>query len=168
MRCRARRDIIVYTPFAFLGHKGSTERPIHAGYAAGRTRHSVPCCEIDLLPHGESPSLRRCGHVASSALREWVSPPNLLTFIAREPQAQSFLRGKTHRLDAAVMATKRIYQLAIPAPFAVLLEWRAGEGEPIEDATALGRFAPEQARARGLELFPHALELMEEAGARRG
>ncbi len=66
------------------------------------------------------------------------------------------------------MATKRIYQLAIPAPFAVLLEWRAGEGEPIEDATALGWFAPEEARARGLELFPHALELMEEAVARRG
>ncbi len=46
---------------------------------------------------------------------------------------------------------------------AVLLEWRAGEGEPIEDATALGWFTPEEARARGLDLFPHALELMEAA-----
>ena len=51
---------------------------------------------------------------------------------------------------------------------AVLLEWRSGEGEPIEDATALGWFRPEEARARGLELFPHALELMEMALAHRG
>ena len=49
---------------------------------------------------------------------------------------------------------------------AVLLEWRAGEGKPIEDATALGWFTPDEARARGLELFPHALELMEAALAR--
>lgn len=46
---------------------------------------------------------------------------------------------------------------------AVLLDWRAGEGEPIEDATALGWFTPEEVRARGLDLFPHALELMEAA-----
>lgn len=49
---------------------------------------------------------------------------------------------------------------------AVLLEWRASDGEPIEDATALGWFTPDEARARGLELFPHALELMETALAR--
>ena len=51
---------------------------------------------------------------------------------------------------------------------AVLLEWRAGDGEPIEDATALRWFTPDEARARGLELFPHALELMEEALAQSG
>ncbi len=49
---------------------------------------------------------------------------------------------------------------------AVLLDWRAGEGEPIEDATALGWFTPDEARARDLEFFPHALELMEAALAR--
>jgi hypothetical protein len=48
----------------------------------------------------------------------------------------------------------------------VLLEWRAGEGEPIEDATALGWFTPDEARGRGLELFPHTLELMGAALAR--
>ncbi|HEX7968118.1 MAG TPA: NUDIX hydrolase [Stellaceae bacterium] len=51
---------------------------------------------------------------------------------------------------------------------AVLLDWRAGEGEPIEDATALGWFTPEETRTRGLELFPHALELLEMALAPRG
>jgi 8-oxo-dGTP diphosphatase len=51
---------------------------------------------------------------------------------------------------------------------AVLLDWRAGEGEPIEDASALGWFTPGEARARGLELFPHALELMEAALERAG
>ncbi len=51
---------------------------------------------------------------------------------------------------------------------AILLEWRAGEGEPIEDATALGWFTPDEARARGLELFPCALELMEMALSRSG
>jgi ADP-ribose pyrophosphatase YjhB (NUDIX family) len=41
---------------------------------------------------------------------------------------------------------------------AVLLEWRSGEGEPIEDATRLGWFTPEEAKA--LSLFPRVLELM--------
>src|SRR6185437_15372072 len=50
---------------------------------------------------------------------------------------------------------------------AVLLDWRSGEGTPIEDATALGWFTPEEARARALELFPHALELMEMALAQK-
>ena len=49
---------------------------------------------------------------------------------------------------------------------AVLLEWRAGDGAPLEDATALGWFTPDEARSRGLALFPHALELMQEALAR--
>lgn len=44
------------------------------------------------------------------------------------------------------------------ALIAVLLEWRSGEGEPIEDATALGWFTPEEAKA--LELFPRVEELM--------
>ena len=51
---------------------------------------------------------------------------------------------------------------------AVLLEWRSGEGEPIEDATALVWLTPGEAKARGLELFPQALELMEAALAHRG
>ncbi|HJT08223.1 MAG TPA: NUDIX hydrolase [Stellaceae bacterium] len=51
---------------------------------------------------------------------------------------------------------------------AVLLDWRSGEGEPIEDATALAWLTPSEVRARRLELFPHALELMEMALARRG
>ncbi len=46
---------------------------------------------------------------------------------------------------------------------AVLLDWRSGEGEPIEDATALRWVTPEEVRAGGFELFPHALELMEMA-----
>jgi 8-oxo-dGTP diphosphatase len=49
---------------------------------------------------------------------------------------------------------------------AVLLDWRSGEGKPIEDATALGWLTPDEARARAPELFPHALELMEMALAR--
>jgi 8-oxo-dGTP diphosphatase len=44
------------------------------------------------------------------------------------------------------------------ALIAVLLEWRAGEGEPIEDATALGWFTPDEATA--LERFPRVEELM--------
>jgi ADP-ribose pyrophosphatase YjhB (NUDIX family) len=51
---------------------------------------------------------------------------------------------------------------------AVLLQWRSGEGKPIEDATALAWLTPEEARVRELELFPHALELMETALAHRG
>ena len=40
----------------------------------------------------------------------------------------------------------------------VLLEWRAGEGEPIEDATAVAWVTPDEAPAR--DLFPHVEELM--------
>lgn len=43
---------------------------------------------------------------------------------------------------------------------AVLLDWRQGEGEPIEDATALGWFTPDEIRARALDLFPRVEELM--------
>ena len=42
----------------------------------------------------------------------------------------------------------------------VLLDWRAGEGEPIEDATALGWFTPDEVRERALDLFPRVEELM--------
>jgi 8-oxo-dGTP diphosphatase len=43
----------------------------------------------------------------------------------------------------------------------VLLEWRSGEGEPIEDATALGWFTPAQAAV--LDRFPRVEELMAQA-----
>lgn len=50
---------------------------------------------------------------------------------------------------------------------AVLLDWRSGEGEPLEDATDLAWLTPEETRTRRLGLFPHALELMEMALAHR-
>ena len=43
---------------------------------------------------------------------------------------------------------------------AVLLDWRQGEGEPLEDATRLGWFTADEIRARGLDLFPRVEELM--------
>jgi 8-oxo-dGTP diphosphatase len=44
---------------------------------------------------------------------------------------------------------------------AVLLGWRSGDGQPIEDASALGWFTPEEARS--LERFPQVEELMTRA-----
>ena len=44
----------------------------------------------------------------------------------------------------------------------VVLEWRSGEGEPLEDATALGWYTPEEALQK-LELFPDSLRLMKAA-----
>jgi ADP-ribose pyrophosphatase YjhB (NUDIX family) len=44
----------------------------------------------------------------------------------------------------------------------VLLEWREGEGKPIEDATAVGWYTPDEAMQR-LELFPDTLRLMKAA-----
>jgi 8-oxo-dGTP diphosphatase len=41
---------------------------------------------------------------------------------------------------------------------AVLLEWRAGEGEPIEDASEVGWFTLQEAES--LETFPDALPMM--------
>jgi ADP-ribose pyrophosphatase YjhB (NUDIX family) len=46
---------------------------------------------------------------------------------------------------------------------AVALEWRSGEGEPIEDASALGWFTPEEVRTKRLELFPQVEALMAQA-----
>ena len=40
----------------------------------------------------------------------------------------------------------------------VLLDWRAGEGEPIEDALALGWFTLDEAKA--LDTFPDAVTVM--------
>ena len=51
------------------------------------------------------------------------------------------------------------------ALIAVALEWRSGEGEAIDDASALGWFTPDEARS--LELFPQVEELMTEALRRR-
>ncbi len=42
----------------------------------------------------------------------------------------------------------------------VLLDWREGEGEPIEDATALAWLTREEIAARGAELFPAVPELV--------
>ena len=44
----------------------------------------------------------------------------------------------------------------------VLLDYRAGEATPIEDATKLGWFTPDEA-LKGLELFPDTLRLMKAA-----
>ena len=44
---------------------------------------------------------------------------------------------------------------------AVLLDWRAGNGEPIEDATALGWFTRDEVRT--LDLFPSVEALMAKA-----
>jgi ADP-ribose pyrophosphatase YjhB (NUDIX family) len=49
---------------------------------------------------------------------------------------------------------------------AVLLDWRDGEGEPIEDATALAWLTPDEARGRALPLFDRVEELMALALAR--
>jgi 8-oxo-dGTP diphosphatase len=46
----------------------------------------------------------------------------------------------------------------------VLLEWRAGEGDPIEDATALAWVTPEE--ARGLDRFPKVEDVMRAALSR--
>ncbi len=43
---------------------------------------------------------------------------------------------------------------------AVLLEWREGEGEPIEDATALGWFTRDEISARRDALFARVEELV--------
>jgi 8-oxo-dGTP diphosphatase len=50
----------------------------------------------------------------------------------------------------------------------VLLEWRSGEGEPIEDATALGWFTPAEIAAKRDELFPRVEELVAMALSRQG
>jgi 8-oxo-dGTP diphosphatase len=44
----------------------------------------------------------------------------------------------------------------------VVLQWREGEGKPIEDATAVGWYTPEEA-VQKLELFPDTLRLMKAA-----
>lgn len=48
----------------------------------------------------------------------------------------------------------------------VLLDWRAGEGRPLEDALALGWFTPEEAEA--LDTFPAAVPAMRLALAHAG
>jgi hypothetical protein len=44
----------------------------------------------------------------------------------------------------------------------VVLDWRAGEGTPIEDATAVGWYTPDEALQK-LELFPDTQRLMKTA-----
>jgi 8-oxo-dGTP diphosphatase len=44
----------------------------------------------------------------------------------------------------------------------VVLAWRSGDGQPLEDASAVGCYTPEEAVQR-LELFPDTLRLMKAA-----
>ncbi len=44
----------------------------------------------------------------------------------------------------------------------VVLDWREGEGEALEDATAIGWYTPDEALQR-LQLFPDSLRLMKAA-----
>ena len=44
----------------------------------------------------------------------------------------------------------------------VVLDWRGGEGQAIEDATAVGWYSPDEA-VQKLELFPDTLRLMKAA-----
>jgi 8-oxo-dGTP diphosphatase len=48
----------------------------------------------------------------------------------------------------------------------VLLAWRSGEGEPIEDALALGWFTEDDIRTRNLDTFPDVERLIRLAMAR--
>ena len=80
---------------------------------------------------------------------------------ARELLEETGIAAEPLRIIGGSNVIGRDQQDKVRAHFtliAVLLDWRAGEGEPIEDALAVGWFT--LAEATALDTFPDALPLM--------
>ena len=138
------------------------QRPILGALAVVRRGGRVLLAERSVPPGvgqwGFPGGLVELGETAHQCARRELEEE---TRVVAEPVATLGVIDRiTHDEDGRV---KTHFALA-----AVLLDWRSGEGEPVEDATRLGWFTPDEARTRGLKLFPHALELMEAALARSG
>jgi ADP-ribose pyrophosphatase YjhB (NUDIX family) len=134
------------------------ERPIVAALAVVRRGERVLLAQRSLPPGigrwGFPGGMQELGEtIEAGARRELMEE----TGIDAEPVSVLTAFNAIRRDEAARV---RVHYTLV----AVLLDWRAGEGTPIEDATEVGWFT--LAEAEALETFPDALPVMRRVLAR--
>jgi 8-oxo-dGTP diphosphatase len=108
----------------------------------------------------------------SMAIGRWGFPggmhevgENILAAAARELEEETGVEAEPKRVIDAFDVIGKEEDGRIRAHYVlicVVLDWKSGEGEPIEDATAVGWYTAEEALQK-LELLPDTLRLMRAA-----
>ena len=108
----------------------------------------------------------------STAVGRWGFPggmhevgESILAAAARELEEETGIEAEPKRVIDAFDVIGKDTDGRIRAHFVlicVVLDWKAGEGAPIEDASAVGWYTPEEALQK-LELLPDTLRLMKAA-----
>jgi len=108
----------------------------------------------------------------SMAVGRWGFPggmhevgESILAAAARELEEETGIDAEPKRVIDAFDVIGKDADGRIRAHFVlicVVLDWKAGEGAPIEDASAVGWYTPEEALQK-LELLPDTLRLMKAA-----
>jgi len=127
---------------------------------------------LALCRRGERVLLAQRAKGPGTAIGKWGFPggmqevgETILAAAARELREETGIAAEPMRVVDAFDVIGKEPDGRVRAHFTlvcVVLDWRDGEGRPIEDATAVGWYTPEEA-VQKLELFPDTLRLMKAA-----
>jgi 8-oxo-dGTP diphosphatase len=127
---------------------------------------------LALCRRGERVLLAQRAKGPGTAIGKWGFPggmqevgETILAAAARELREETGIVAEPMRVVDAFDVIGKEPDGRVRAHFTlvcVVLDWRDGEGRPIEDATAVGWYTPEEA-VQKLELFPDTLRLMKAA-----
>jgi 8-oxo-dGTP diphosphatase len=127
---------------------------------------------LAICRRGERLLLAQRAKGPSMAIGRWGFPggmhevgESVLAAAARELKEETGVEAEPKRVIDAFDVIGREEDGRIRAHYVlvcVVLDWKAGEGEPIEDATAVGWYTADEALQK-LELLPDTLRLMKAA-----
>ncbi|MGH7036080.1 MAG: NUDIX hydrolase [Stellaceae bacterium] len=127
---------------------------------------------LAICRRGEKLLLAQRAKGPSTAVGRWGFPggmhevgESILAAAARELKEETGIEAEPKRVIDAFDVIGKDADGRIRAHFVlicVVLDWKVGEGAPIEDASAVGWYTPEEALQK-LELLPDTLRLMKAA-----